>query len=112
MFYPVALISPQVENLSKAREALVEAETSRRYLQERDDNLTQQVQICKEKLTVYERRSSVVAATPTSGATVTSSVATNGSDPEELRAEITGLRSVVPQHLSPCCSLRISTGWL
>ena len=103
VFYPVVLISPQIENLSKAREALVEAATSRTHLQERVDNLTKQVQMSEEKLTVYERRGSVITATSTSGAAVTSSpVATNGSDPEELRAEIAELRSVNPQCLSPC----------
>lgn len=53
----------KVENLSKSREALVEAETSRKHLQERVEQLTKQVQMNEEKLAVYERRTSSTSGT-------------------------------------------------
>ena len=44
-------IDRSVESLSKAREGLVEAETSRKHLQERVDELVKQVQMNEEKFT-------------------------------------------------------------
>jgi nucleoprotein TPR len=46
----------QTEQLSRARESLVGAETSKVHLQERVDQLTRQLQGNEEKLAVYERR--------------------------------------------------------
>ncbi|KAJ8593487.1 hypothetical protein M405DRAFT_595978 [Rhizopogon salebrosus TDB-379] len=55
------------EQLSRARESLVGAETSKVHLQERVDQLTRQLQGNEEKLAVYERRTAgpngVAAAT-------------------------------------------------
>jgi nucleoprotein TPR len=51
------LIASQVEGLGKTREALVGAETSRKHLEERVQELTRLLQGNEEKLAVYERRS-------------------------------------------------------
>lgn len=56
----------QMEELSKARESLVGAETSRTHLQERVDELSRQLQGNQEKLSVYERRPSSVSGVPQS----------------------------------------------
>ena len=55
-----------MEELSKARESLVGAETSRTHLQERVDELSRQLQGNQEKLSVYERRPSSVSGVPQS----------------------------------------------
>lgn len=47
----------QIEELGKTREALVGAETSRKHLDERAQELTRQLQGNEERLAVYERRS-------------------------------------------------------
>ena len=47
----------QIEELGKTREALVGAETSRKHLDERVQELTRQLQGNEERLAVYERRS-------------------------------------------------------
>ena len=78
----------QVENLSKAREALVEAETSRKHLQERVDELVKQVQMNEEKIAVYERRTSLTA---TAG-TVSRPFTDEAGSEQELKAEIAELR--------------------
>ncbi|EGN98500.1 hypothetical protein SERLA73DRAFT_169454 [Serpula lacrymans var. lacrymans S7.3] len=49
-------LDKSVEELSKTRESLVGAETSRNHLQERVDELARQLQGNAEKLSVYERR--------------------------------------------------------
>ncbi|KAG6916321.1 hypothetical protein DXG01_007371 [Tephrocybe rancida] len=51
-----------MQEYSKTREALVGAETSKKHLEERVDELTRQLQGNEEKLAVYERRSSGVNA--------------------------------------------------
>lgn len=48
----------QLQEHSKTREALVGAETSKKHLEERVEELTRQQQGNEEKLAVYERRSS------------------------------------------------------
>ncbi|KAL5512259.1 hypothetical protein ACEPAG_8346 [Sanghuangporus baumii] len=45
-----------VENLPKARESLVEAETSRKHLREPVDELVKQVQMNEERIAILERR--------------------------------------------------------
>ena len=55
-----------MEELSKARESLVGAETSRTHLQEHVDELSRQLQGNQEKLSVYERRPSSVSGVPQS----------------------------------------------
>lgn len=42
---------------SKTREALIEAQTSRKHLEEKVDDLVKQAKGNEEKLAVYERRS-------------------------------------------------------
>ena len=76
--------------MSKAREGLIEAETSRKHLQERVDELVKQVQTSEEKLAVYERRTTIVTA---SGSTQSIST-TEGTNEEQLRAEVAELRCV------------------
>ena len=81
----------QVESLSQARENLVEAETSRKHLQERVNELTKQVQTSEEKLAVYERRTAGVPAS-------TSSRAVTGGDAsgeDQLKAEVAELRGAL-----------------
>ena len=51
-----------MEDLSKARESLVGAETSRAHLQQRVEELSRHLQGNEEKLSVYERRSSTVVS--------------------------------------------------
>ncbi|KAK0441608.1 hypothetical protein EV421DRAFT_2082889 [Armillaria borealis] len=50
------------EDLSKTREALVGAETSKKHLEDRIEDLTRQVHGSEEKLAVYERRSGTLSA--------------------------------------------------
>lgn len=75
-----------MEDLSKARESLVRAETSRTHLQERVDEL-RHLQGNEEKLSVYERRSSVV-----SGAAQSTSQDSNRE--QQFEAEVAELRLV------------------
>lgn len=83
-----------MENLSKAREALIEAETSRKHLQERVDSLMKQVQMGEEKLAVYERRGSAISSVAAAGDGVISSTTATGESgsAQELRAEVAELR--------------------
>ena len=53
----------QIEELGKTREGFVGAETSRKHLEERVQELTRQLQGNEEKLAVYERRSAVGSTT-------------------------------------------------
>jgi nucleoprotein TPR len=48
----------QLQSLSQTRESLVGAETSKKHLEEKVEDLTRQLQGNEEKLAVYERRSS------------------------------------------------------
>ena len=84
-------IDKNIESLSKAREGLVEAETSRKHLQDRVDELVKHVQTSEDKLAVYERRTTTIA---TSGSTQSAS-ATEGTNEEQLRAEVAELRYVL-----------------
>ena len=51
----------QAQELSKTRESLIAAETSKKHLEERVEQLTRQLQGNEEKLAVYERRGGVAA---------------------------------------------------
>ena len=53
----------QIGELGKTREALVGAETSKKHLEERGQELTRQLQGNEEKLAVYERRSTTGSVT-------------------------------------------------
>ncbi|KAL5482794.1 MLP1_9 [Sanghuangporus weigelae] len=85
-------VDRSVENLSKARESLVEAETSRKHLQERVDELVKQVQMNEEKIAVYERRTS--SATGTTGDTSRPPAGEDGSE-QELKVEVAELRAAL-----------------
>ena len=50
----------QMQELSKTRESLVGAETSKKHLEDRVVQIHRQLQGNEEKLAVYERRSSAV----------------------------------------------------
>ena len=71
----------QTEDLAKAREALVAAETSRQHLQDRVNDLLKQIKADEEKISVYERK-----AQP--GASLS-----DGQDTEQqLKTEVAELR--------------------
>ncbi|KIM89473.1 hypothetical protein PILCRDRAFT_61094 [Piloderma croceum F 1598] len=77
-----------MEDLSKARESLVGAETSRMHLQERVDELSRHLQGNEEKLSVYERRSSTVGGVP-------QNADTDSSREQQFEAEVAELRSAL-----------------
>lgn len=72
------------EDLSKTREALVGAETSKKHLEDRIEDLTRQVQGSEEKLAVYERRSGTLNASRSSQ---------DMSKEQQLEAEVAELRA-------------------
>jgi nucleoprotein TPR len=74
-----------MEDLSKTRESLVGAETSRTHLQERVDDLSRHLQGNEEKLSVYERRSSAVGG-------VNQSADKDSSREQQFEAEVAELR--------------------
>jgi nucleoprotein TPR len=74
----------QMEDLSKARESLVGAETSRMHLQARVEELSRHLQGNEEKLSVYERRSSTVG--------VPQSADKDSSREQQFEAEVAELR--------------------
>ncbi|KAL5476640.1 MLP1_1 [Sanghuangporus weigelae] len=73
-------------------ESLVEAETSRKHLQERVYELVKQVQTNEEKIAVYERRSS--SATGTTGDISRPPAGEDGSE-QELKVEVAELRGAL-----------------
>ncbi|KAI0770118.1 hypothetical protein C8Q74DRAFT_1333063 [Fomes fomentarius] len=75
--------------LSKTRESLVAAETSRKHLEERVEQLTRQLQGNEEKLAVYERRGS----TAING--LTPRTDDDMSREQQLEAEVAELRSAL-----------------
>lgn len=76
------------QELSKTRESLVGAETSKKHLEERIIELTKQLQGNEEKLAVYERRSSTVSG-------ITQVVDQDMSREQQLEAEVAELRSAL-----------------
>ncbi|KAF8967178.1 hypothetical protein BDZ97DRAFT_1917117 [Flammula alnicola] len=75
------------QEFSKTREALVEAQTSRKHLEEKIEGLTKQLKGNEEKLTVYERRpSSTGAAQP---------VDQDANREQQLETEVAELRSAL-----------------
>ncbi|KAK0187834.1 hypothetical protein F5146DRAFT_1060914 [Armillaria mellea] len=72
------------EDLSKTREALVGAETSKKHLEDRIEDLTRQVQGSEEKLAVYERRSGTLNASRSDQ---------DMSKEQQLEAEVAELRA-------------------
>ncbi|KAL5524681.1 MLP1_8 [Sanghuangporus sanghuang] len=85
-------VDRSVENLSKARESLVEADTSRKHLQERVDELVKQVQMNEEKIAVYERRTSSVTVTT---GDASRPPAGEDSSEQELKVEVAELRAAL-----------------
>jgi nucleoprotein TPR len=75
----------QAQELSKTRESLVGAETSKKHLEERVGELTKQLQGNEEKLAVYERRSSGITG-------VTQPVDEDMNPEQQLRSEVAELR--------------------
>ena len=76
----------QTQELSKTRESLIAAETSKKHLEERVEQLTRQLQGNEEKLAVYERRGSTVV----NG--ITPRVDDDSSREQQLEAEVAELR--------------------
>ncbi|KZT09250.1 uncharacterized protein LAESUDRAFT_545404 [Laetiporus sulphureus 93-53] len=83
-----ARVERSAEELAKTRESLVAAETSKKHLEERVEQLTKQLQANEEKLAVYERR-----ATGANGATTRSDE--NMTREQQLEAEVAELRSAL-----------------
>jgi len=78
------------QELSKTRESLVIAETSKTHLEERIGDLTKHLQGNEEKLAVYERRSGTTTA---SAGSATTTVTQDMSREQQLEAEVAELRS-------------------
>lgn len=77
-----------IQELSKTRENLVGAETSKKHLEERISDLTKQIYGSEEKLAVYERRPSAMSGT--------SQTAEQGiSREQQLESEVAELRSAL-----------------
>ncbi len=76
----------QVEELAKARESLVKAETSRKHFEERCEELSRKLQGNEEKLAVYERRPS------TNHGTVEPTATDGLSREQQLETEVAELR--------------------
>ena len=84
-FAPLLIYHLQMEDLSKARESLVGAETSRVHLQQRVEELSRRLQGNEEKLSVYERRSSAVSS-------LAQNVDKDSSQEQQFEAEVAELR--------------------
>ncbi|KAF5314858.1 hypothetical protein D9619_007083 [Psilocybe cf. subviscida] len=82
-----ARLDKSVSEMSKTRESLIEAQTSKRHLEEKIEDLTRQMQGNVEKLSVYERRPST--------ATNSMSVDQDGTREQQLEAEVAELRSAL-----------------
>ncbi|KAF5382472.1 hypothetical protein D9615_003024 [Tricholomella constricta] len=77
-----------LQEFSKTREALVSAETSKKHLEERSEDLTRQLHGNEEKLAVYERRSSAVGG-------VAQHPDPDLNREQQLEAEVAELRSAL-----------------
>ncbi|KAG7445737.1 uncharacterized protein BT62DRAFT_176907 [Guyanagaster necrorhizus] len=77
-------LDKNVEELSKTREALVGAETSKKHLEDRIEDLTRHVQGSEEKLAVYERRSGTLGVSRSTQ---------DMSKEQQLEAEVAELRA-------------------
>ncbi|KIM43182.1 hypothetical protein M413DRAFT_9931 [Hebeloma cylindrosporum] len=82
-----ARLEKKAQEFAKTREALVEAQTSRKHLEEKVEGLTRQLKGNEEKLSVYERR-------PASDG-VTQIVDKDASREQQLEAEVAELRSAL-----------------
>ncbi|KAJ7236740.1 hypothetical protein B0H12DRAFT_1139991 [Mycena haematopus] len=77
-----------VQELSKTRETLIGAETSKTHLEQRVEELSRQLQGNDEKLAVYERRSSSVAG-------ISQRMDQDLTREQQLEVEVADLRSVL-----------------
>ncbi|KAF7966386.1 hypothetical protein HWV62_38881 [Athelia sp. TMB] len=77
-----------MQDLSKTRESLIGAETSRSHLQARVEELSRHLQGNEEKLSVYERRSTTVAGLP-------QGTDKDSSREQQFEAEVAELRSAL-----------------
>jgi nucleoprotein TPR len=75
----------QMQDLSKTRESLVGAETSKKHLEERVADLNRQIQGNDEKLAVYERR-------PAADRGISNSLGQDTSREQQLESEVAELR--------------------
>lgn len=92
-----------MQDLSKTRESLVGAETSRAHLQDRVEELSRHLQGNEEKLSVYERRTSNVVGLP-------QAVDKDSSREQQFEAEVAELRwldinSLTNEKLTQCQGL-------
>ena len=74
-----------MQELSRTRESLVGAETSKKHLEERVTDLTRQTQGNEEKLAVYERR-------PAADRGISRNVGQDTSHEHQLESEVAELR--------------------
>jgi nucleoprotein TPR len=77
--------SIKTQELSKTRESLVGAETSKKHLEERVADLIRQTQGNEEKLAVYERR-------PAADRGISHNVSPDASREQQLESEVAELR--------------------
>lgn len=84
MFYGLVKTLLQSQDFSKTRESLVEAQTSRKHLEEKVEDLIRQLKGNEEKLVVYERRPGSV--------NVSRPVEQDVSLEQQLEAEVAELR--------------------
>ncbi|OCH84090.1 hypothetical protein OBBRIDRAFT_808494 [Obba rivulosa] len=76
------------QELAKTRESFIEAETSRKHLEERVEDLTKQLRGNEEKLAVYERRASSING-------IAQHASQDLSREQQLEAEVAELRSAL-----------------
>lgn len=93
-----------MQDLSKTRESLVGAETSRAHLQERVEELSRHLQGNEEKLSVYERRSSTVAGLP-------QGIDKDSSREHQFEAEVAELRLIYIDYFNELAT-KLSQGLL
>jgi nucleoprotein TPR len=75
----------QMQDLSRTRESLVGAETSKKHLEERVADLNRQIQGSEEKLSVYERR-------PAADRGISNNLGQDSSREQQLESEVAELR--------------------
>ncbi|KDQ62646.1 hypothetical protein JAAARDRAFT_54566 [Jaapia argillacea MUCL 33604] len=82
-----ARLDRTTQELSKTRESLVGAETSKKHLEERVQDISKQLRGNEEKLTVYERRTTAVNGIHHTDV--------SGGQEQQLQAEVAELRSAL-----------------
>lgn len=95
-YFPLEVIKElcfQALDMSKTREALASAETSKKHLEERVEELHRQLKGNEEKLAVYERR-------PLAGSGSVPSTQPDTGKEEQLESEVAELRYILSYFLS------------